>query len=135
MADTLALSTVSDLEEVGITGAAAVSIAGCFGNLGDDENLEQEPAQEPLAEPERDEPELEPPSGLMASFDEAAVLAWLGTVPGLTTVERAAAAEMIAEDEYDGSALVGVTAKMLERLLKGTASRPTGPPDHRIKSN
>ena len=47
MADTLALSTVSNLEEFGITGAAAVSIAGCFGNLGDDENLEQEPAQEP----------------------------------------------------------------------------------------
>jgi hypothetical protein len=120
VADTLALSTVSDLEEVGITGAAAVSIAGCFGNLGDDENLEQEPAQEPLAEPERDKPELEPPSGLMASFDEAAVLAWLATVPGLTAAERAAAVEMIAEDEYDGSALAAVTAKMLGRLLKGT---------------
>jgi hypothetical protein len=64
---------------------------------------------------------------LMASFDEAAVLAWLGTVPGLTTAERAAAAEMIAEDEYDGSALVGVTAKMLERLLKGTEAEGAAP--------
>ena len=107
MADTLALSTVSDLEEVGITGAAAVSIAGCFGNLGDDENLEQEPAQEPLAEPERDEPELEPPSGLMASFDEAAVLAWLATVPGLTAAPLSAVNGIVAGScEYEGAELV-----------------------------
>ena len=52
MADALALSTTADLEDVGITGAAAVSIAGLFGNLDDEDNLEQEPAQEPLAEPE-----------------------------------------------------------------------------------
>ena len=51
MADTLALSRVVDLGKVGITGAAAVSIAGLFGNLDDEENWEQEPAQEPLAEP------------------------------------------------------------------------------------
>jgi hypothetical protein len=38
----------------------------------------------------------------MAGFDEAAVLAWLGTVPGLTAAQRAAAAEEMAEDEYDG---------------------------------
>jgi hypothetical protein len=118
---------VADLEEVGITAAAAVSIAGCFGNLDDDENLEQEPAQEPVAEPEPDEPEPEPPPGLMASFDEAAVLAWLGTVPGLTAAERAAAVEMIAEDEYDGSALAAVTAKMLGRLLKGTDAEGAAP--------
>jgi hypothetical protein len=63
----------------------------------------------------------------MAAFDEAVVLAWLATVPGLTAAQRAAAAEMMAEDEYDGSALAGVTAKMLGRLLKGTAAEEAVP--------
>jgi hypothetical protein len=35
----------------------------------------------------------------MAEFDEAAVRAWLGMVPGLTVAQRAAAAAEMAEDE------------------------------------
>jgi hypothetical protein len=141
VADALALSTVADLEEVGITGAAAVSIAGFFGNLDDVESVEPDPEPEPqpqpqpqpLSEPEPDElepaaePAAEPPSGPMAAFDEVAVLAWLGTVPGLTAAEQAATVEMIAEDEYDGSDLAVVKAKMLRRLLKGTEAEGAVP--------
>ena len=91
--------------------------------------MEPEPElePEPLTEPEPDEPEPEPPSGPMAAFDEAAVLAWLGTVPDITATQRAAATEMLAEDEYDGSALAAVTAKMLGRLLKGTEAEGAVP--------
>jgi hypothetical protein len=64
----------------------------------------------------------------MVEFDEAAVLAWLGTVPGLTAAQRAAAAEMMAEDEYDGPQLAGVTAKALGRLLRGTEAEGAVPP-------
>ena len=92
------------------------------------------PEPEPLPLPEPDklepdepEPEPEPPPGPMAEFDEAAVLVWLGTVPGVTAAQRAAAAEMLAEDEYDGSLLVGATAKTLGRLLKGTAAEGAVP--------
>jgi hypothetical protein len=63
----------------------------------------------------------------MAEFDEAAVLAWLATVPGLTAAQRATVAEMMAEDEYNGPQLAGVTAKALGRLLKGTAAEATVP--------
>jgi hypothetical protein len=119
VADALALSRVADLGEVGITGPAALTIAGFFGNLDDmEENLELEleleldpvpvpvllPQPEPEAEPEPEpepaagsepdephpdelEPELEAPSVPMAEFDEAAVLAWLYTVPGLTAAQ------------------------------------------------
>jgi hypothetical protein len=79
------------------------------------------------------EPELglklepEPPAGPMAEFDEAAVLAWLGTVPGLTAAQRvAAAAEMVA-DEHNGSERVRGTAQTLRRLLKGTAAEAAVP--------
>ena len=41
------------------------------------------------------------PSGPMAEFDEAAVLAWFAAVPGLTAAQRAAVAAKIAEDEYE----------------------------------
>jgi hypothetical protein len=121
-ADALALSTVADLEEVGITGAASVSIAGYFGNLDDEENLEPEPEPESLIEPP-----VELPSGPMTAFDEAAVLAWLGTVPGLTVAERAAAHGEMAEDEYDGPLLAIVTSKTLRRLLKGTEAERAVP--------
>ena len=139
MADALALSRVADLGEVGITGPAAVAIAAFFGNLDEEENVELEalplplslpaPLPEPEPEPELDEPEPEPepPSGPMAGFDEAAVLAWLGTVPGLTAAQRAAAAEEMAEDEYDGPQLAIVTSKRLWRLLKGTAAEAAVP--------
>ena len=123
MADALALSRVADLGEVGITGPAAVAIAAFFGNLDEEENVELEalpqplPLPAPLPEPE---PEPEPPSGPMAGFDEAAVLAWLGTVPGLTAAQRVAAAEIMAEDEYEGAELAIVKPKTLLRLLKGS---------------
>ena len=58
VADTLALSRVVDLGEVGITEAAAVSIAGLFGNLDDEENLEQEPLAEPEGKIHRVDPKF-----------------------------------------------------------------------------
>jgi ankyrin repeat protein len=137
------------LEAVGITGPAAVSITEemasrlpkvpGFGNLDDEESLEPEPdplpelePHEPELEPELEselepELELEPPSGSMAAFDEAAVLAWLGTVPGLTPAQRSAAAEEMAEDEYDGQLLIGANTKTLRRLLKGTEAEEAVP--------
>jgi hypothetical protein len=137
VADALALSRVADLGEVGITGPAAVAIAAFFGNLDEEENVELEALQQPLPlpaplpepepEPDEPEPEPEPPSGPMAGFDEAAVLAWLGSVPGLTAAQRAAAAEEMAEDEYDGDALVHVKPKTLLRVLKGTAAEAAVP--------
>jgi hypothetical protein len=63
----------------------------------------------------------------MAAFDEAAVLAWLAAVPGLTSTQRAAAAEMVAEDEYDGPQLAAVAAKALGRLLKGPEAEAAVP--------
>jgi hypothetical protein len=48
-------------------------------------------------------------------------------VPGLTAAQRAAAAEMMAEDEYNGPQLTGVTAKALGRLLRGTDAEGAGP--------
>ena len=90
--------------------------------------LEPEPEPEPELEQEP-EPELEPepPSGPMAEFDEAAVLAWLGSVPGLTAAQRVAAAAEMAEDEYSGQMLIGTTAKSLRRLLRGTAAEAAVP--------
>jgi hypothetical protein len=63
----------------------------------------------------------------MAAFDEATVLTWLGTVPGLTAAQRAAVAAEMAEDEYDGPHLFHATAKSLRRLLKGTAAEVAVP--------
>jgi hypothetical protein len=56
----------------------------------------------------------------MAAFNAAAVLAWLYSVPGLTAAQRAAAAEIMAEDEYEGAELATVKPKTLARLLKGS---------------
>ena len=132
MAGALALSRVADLGDIGITGPAAVAIAAFFGNLEEEENVELEALPRPLPlpaslpEPEP-EPEPEPPSGPMAGFDEAAVLSWLGTVPGLTAAQQVAAAEEMAEDEYDGDALVHVKPKTLLRVLKGTAAEAAVP--------
>jgi hypothetical protein len=47
----------------------------------------------------------------MAEFDEAAVLAWLDSVPVLTAAQLAAAAKEMAEDEYDGGALANAKPK------------------------
>jgi hypothetical protein len=63
----------------------------------------------------------------MVEFDEAAVLAWLATVPGLTAAQRVAAAAEMAEDEHNGSDLFHATAKTLRRLLKGTAAEAAVP--------
>ena len=106
MADALSLSRAADLGEVGITGPAASAIAGFFGNLDEEENVAPEP---------------------MVEFDEAAVLAWLGTVPGLTAQQRAAAAAEMAEAEYNGPHIFHATAKSLQRLLKGTAAEAAVP--------
>jgi ankyrin repeat protein len=88
-----------------------------------------DPAAEPEPEPEPDdlEPEPEAPSGPMAAFDEAVVLAWLGTVPGLTAEQRAAALERVAAEEYDGKELAAVKPKRLMKLLKGSEAEEAVP--------
>jgi hypothetical protein len=123
-AGALALSLVADLEEIGLPPGAALTIATHFSNADASNTLEPQEPQEPeeLHAPELDEPEPEAPSGPMVEFDEAAVLAWLGSVPGLTAAQRVAAAAEMAEDEYNGSDLFHATAKTLRRLLKGTAA-------------
>ena len=83
-------------------------------------------------EPEPPEPELEElepelPPGPMTEFGEAAVLAWIAGVPGLTAAQRAAALERMEEDEYDGTGLAVVKAKSLLRLLRGTAAEGAVP--------
>jgi hypothetical protein len=63
----------------------------------------------------------------MAELDEAAVLAWVTTVPGLTAEQRAAVLERMEEDEYDGGELAMAKAKSLLRLLRGTAAEGAVP--------
>jgi ankyrin repeat protein len=95
--------------------------------------LEPEPEPE-LPEPELEEPELEEPEpelesslGPMAEFDEAAVLVWLASVPGLTVVQRVAVLERMEEDEYDGEDLAAARPKSMLRLLRGTAGEEVVP--------
>jgi hypothetical protein len=147
----LALSGLDDLEEIGLPLAAAVAIAAHFGNTDIHTPLEpelelNEPELEPkpvlksettpmepeVSELEQDgklEPATEPgaPSGPMVEFDEADVLAWLGSVPGLTVAHRVVVAEMMVEDEYDGAVLVGANCKTLGRLLKGSGAEEVVP--------
>ena len=78
---------------------------------------EMETETKPQLKPE---PESEPPLGPMAEFDEAAVLAWLDSVPGLTAAQRAAARALMEEDEYDGADLAVAKPKRLLKLLKGS---------------
>ena len=111
-ADALALSRVADLKEIGLPPATAT--AAHFSHA---DALEPEPE---LLSP--DEPEPEPPFGPMAGFDERAVQRWLGSVPGLTAAQRAAAAERTGEDEYDGPLLLAATTKTLGRLLKASGA-------------
>jgi hypothetical protein len=63
----------------------------------------------------------------MAEFDEAAVLCWLASVPGLTAAQRAAALERVTEEEYDGDELAVVKPKRLLRLLRGTTAEEAVP--------
>jgi hypothetical protein len=63
----------------------------------------------------------------MANFNEAAVIRWLRSVPGLTAAQRAGAATAMSEDEYDGKELVAATTKNLARLLKGGAAEAAVP--------
>jgi hypothetical protein len=136
--DALALSQIPIMEEIGLPLVAATTMAGYFGNVGTntvDPELElQEPELEPElqeseleAEPALEEPELESPSGPMAEFDEAAVLAWVAGVPGLTVAQQAAALERMEEDEYDGTELAVAKAKSLLRLLRGTVAEGVVP--------
>ena len=63
MADALALSRAVDLGDIGITGPAASAIAGFFGNLDEEENVELEALPQPLPLPAplpETEPDLEP---------------------------------------------------------------------------
>jgi hypothetical protein len=134
VADALSLSTVVDLGGIGITGPAASAIAAFFGNLDEEANVELEalpqplplplplPASLPETDPDPDpdlepepEPEPELPSGSMAEFHEAAVLAWLRMVPGLTPAQLAAVNDIMADAEYEGAELVGLTAKVRKR--------------------
>jgi hypothetical protein len=121
-ADALALSEVVDLQEIGLPLAAAATIAGYFGKVvasSAEPESKPESEPEPEAEPELEEPQPQPPPGPMAEFDEAAVLAWVAAVPGLTAAQRAAALERVAEEEYDGDELAAVKPKRLLKLLKG----------------
>jgi hypothetical protein len=63
----------------------------------------------------------------MAEFDEAAVLAWVAGVPGLTVAQRAGALERVAEEEYDGEELAAVKPKRLLKLLKGSEAEGAVP--------
>jgi hypothetical protein len=69
----------------------------------------------------------EPRSGPMAEFDEPAVQSWVAAVAGLTLAARAAVSERMAVDEYEGAELVGCTAKMLRKLLKGSDAEAAVP--------
>ena len=53
----------------------------------------------------------------MSEFDEAAVRAWAGTVPGLAAPMRADLQQILAYDEYDGKDLVAAKPRRLWRLL------------------
>jgi hypothetical protein len=86
--------------------------------------LELEPEPEEL---ELEEPEPESPPGPIVEFDEAAVLAWVAGVPGLTAAQRAAALERVEEEEYDGEDLAAARPKSLLRLLRGTAAEGAVP--------
>ena len=126
-ADALALSEIEDLKKIGLSPAAAAAIASYFGNVDTrsvEPELELEPELEPALEPEL---EPQPPPGPMVEFDEAAVLAWVAAVPGLTAAQRAAALEQMEEDEYDGGALAMAKAKSLLRLLRGTPAEGAVP--------
>jgi hypothetical protein len=84
---------------------------------------------EPQSEPEQETEAAAQtePTGPMADFDEAVVWSWLATVPGLTPDQLAAAAERMAEHEYEGAELVGCTAKTLRRLLTGSDAEEAAP--------
>jgi hypothetical protein len=94
-----------------------------------------EPEVEPELEPELDEPEPEAPepeapepeapAGPMAEFDEAAVLAWLGSVPGLTAPQRAAVNEMMADAEFEGAELVGLGLGRIVALYYSSSTSST----------
>jgi hypothetical protein len=116
---------VADLEEeadlnAGMEEEEALQVAFALSQL-----PSQPEPREP--EPELNEPEPEPPSGPMAEFDEAAVLAWVGSVPGLTVIQHAAVAAMMAEEEYDGDDLVHAKAKTMRRRLKGSGAEEAVP--------
>ena len=108
--------------EIGLPPAAAAAIVAHF-------KPTPEPESQGVSEPEADEPEADEPEPdeseveqlvPMEEFDEAAVQWWLGTVLALTAAQLVAARFEMAADEYDGPLLAILTAKRLQRLLKGS---------------
>ena len=74
----------------------------------------EEPAPETAVDPEL--------TGPMELFCHAEVLRWLATAPGLTAEQLAAVQAEMEADEYIGEDLIGMTARNLQRLVRGTAA-------------
>ena len=74
----------------------------------------EEPAPETAVDPEL--------TGPMEQFCHAEVLRWLATAPGLTAEQLAAVQAEMEADEYIGEDLVAMTARNLQRLVRGTAA-------------
>lgn len=72
-------------------------------------------------------PEPEPMAGPMTSFDEAAVLRWVGAVHGLSLAQREAIQARLGAEELDGEELKTLREKRLGRLLRGTAAEGAAP--------
>jgi hypothetical protein len=63
----------------------------------------------------------------MTSFDEAAVLRWVGAVHGLSLAQREAIQARLGAEELDGEELKTLREKRLGRLLRGTAAEGAAP--------
>jgi hypothetical protein len=72
-------------------------------------------------------PEPEPMAGPMTGFDEAAVLHWVGAIPGLSLAQREAIQARLGAEELDGEELETLREKRLGRLLRGTAAEGAAP--------
>ena len=81
---------------------------------------EPEPEMIDTVEPAPEEaPEL---TGPMEQFSHVEVLRWLGTAPGLTAEQLTAVQTEMEADEYIGEDLIAMTARNLQRLVRGTAA-------------
>jgi hypothetical protein len=63
----------------------------------------------------------------MVGFDQAAALAWVGSVVGLTAAQRVALWARMEEDEYDGADLALAKPKRLLKLLSGSEAEGAVP--------
>ena len=61
-------------------------------------------------------------TGPMEQFSHVEVLRWLGTAPGLTAEQLTAVQTEMEADEYIGEDLIAMTARNLQRLVRGTAA-------------